>query len=373
MADTVMTDAPSGDAPFSLRPKYKISDLPLVKEQRTTIESLLYKFKKQGGYDTLRKQVWAAYNTSEGKQALTDGIHEVAEKEIEKDPALLGRERGKAATLISGAVERSGVYQNVESRLDLEIAKHLDVVLESVREIRKADVGAEKAHEEELRGNKTDADYAEETEKRGAERERNRMRMEELARETAELKAKIAKEEERKRRKELAKKEEEARRLQEEEDEKRREARRKRKEEEEKAEEERIKARDERARKREAERKQREKDIEEARERERANRDYKRRDDRRDDRRDPIAERPASNAGTPFAANEPVDDSAIEAAALELLIAEAKGTVDKPKAREFDFERAELRESGRYVSRRRDRSTESSRRDRSRDRRRTTR
>ena len=141
MADTVMTDAPSSETPFSLRPKFKISDLPLVKEQRTTIENLLYKFKKQGGYDTLRKQVWAAYNTSEGKQVLTDGIHEVAEKEIEKDSALLARERGKAATLISGAVERSGVYQKVESRLDLEIAKHLDVVLESIREIRKADVG----------------------------------------------------------------------------------------------------------------------------------------------------------------------------------------------------------------------------------------
>jgi len=64
---------------FTLRPRFKISELPLVKEQRSTIDVLLNKFKKQGGYDALRKQVWAAYNTSEAKLGLTQSISAVAE------------------------------------------------------------------------------------------------------------------------------------------------------------------------------------------------------------------------------------------------------------------------------------------------------
>ncbi|OQU97508.1 hypothetical protein CLAIMM_03433 [Cladophialophora immunda] len=224
MADTVMADAPPVESPppFSLRPRFKISDLPLVKEQRSTIDALLLKFKKKGGYDSLRKQVWASYNTSDAKTALTEQIHTIAEAEIEKDPNLLSRERGKAATLIQGAVDRSGIYQDVESRIDQEIARHLSTVLDAVRDIRREDVGAEIAAEEEQRGGKSDEQYAAETQNRAAEREKNRARMEQLLRETAELKAKIKQEEERKRKKEEAKREEEEKKKREAEAEERR-------------------------------------------------------------------------------------------------------------------------------------------------------
>ena len=250
MADAIMADAPAVDSssPFSLRPRFKISDLPLVKDQRSAIDALLLKFKKQGGYDSLRKQVWASYNTSDAKATLADQIRAIADSEIEKDPKLLSRERGKAATLIQGAVDRSGIYQDVESKIDTEIARHLDNVLDAIREIRKADVGIETAAEEEQRGSKTDDQYKAETENRAAEREKNRTRMEQLLRETAELKAKIKQEEERRRKKEEAKREEEERKKREAEEEERKIARAKRREEEEKREAERIKARDERHR-----------------------------------------------------------------------------------------------------------------------------
>jgi hypothetical protein len=197
--------------PVSLRPKFKISEIPLNKEQRTTIDSLLYRFKKKGGYDSLRRKVWADYNGSDAKSTLTKSIQEVAEIEIDKDPNLLSRERGKAATLIQGAVDRSGVYHDVEAEMDRLIAGHLDNVLGAVREIRRAEVGDEKAGEEAEKGKKTDEQYTAETEARGAERERNRARMEELTRQTLELKAKIKKEEDRKRRELEKKKAEEER------------------------------------------------------------------------------------------------------------------------------------------------------------------
>ncbi|KIW33414.1 uncharacterized protein PV07_00266 [Cladophialophora immunda] len=333
MADTVMADAPPVESPppFSLRPRFKISDLPLVKEQRSTIDALLLKFKKKGGYDSLRKQVWASYNTSDAKTALTEQIHTIAEAEIEKDPNLLSRERGKAATLIQGAVDRSGIYQDVESRIDQEIARHLSTVLDAVRDIRREDVGAEVAAEEEQRGGKSDEQYAAETQNRAAEREKNRARMEQLLRETAELKAKIKQEEERKRKKEEAKREEEEKKKREAEAEERRIEREKRRKEEEEREAERVKARDERHRKREEERRERyaryEKEREKERDRDRErdkDRDHERTSRKSTDRRDSVA-------GSTAAKDVQTDEKDLEATALELLLSEGKKMAENLK------------------------------------------
>ena len=40
------------------RKKLKTSDLPLASATRAAIEGLAHTFKKKGGYDSLRKQVW---------------------------------------------------------------------------------------------------------------------------------------------------------------------------------------------------------------------------------------------------------------------------------------------------------------------------
>jgi hypothetical protein len=41
-----------------IRKKLKTSDLPLASATRGAIENLAHAYKKKGGYDTLRKQVW---------------------------------------------------------------------------------------------------------------------------------------------------------------------------------------------------------------------------------------------------------------------------------------------------------------------------
>ena len=350
MADAIMADV--ADSGVSLRPRFKISELPLHKDQRSAIDSLLLKFKKQGGYDTLRKQVWESCNTSEAKTALTEQIYGVAEKEIDKDPNLLSRDRGKAATLIHGALDRSGIYSDVEARIDNEIAKHLDVVVDVVREIRKVDVGGEQAVEEAQRGSKTDEEYRAETEARAGQRNAARARMEELNRSLAEMKAKIRASEDKKKREEQAKRDEEERKRNEAEDEKRRKERRRRQEEEERREAERIKARDERARKREEERKDREKKYEEEREERHRARDRER-SQRSLSRRNSVAEAPKE-----------VEEKDLEAAALESLLNEGRQMTEKAKPKPFDFEKGDVEDQ----RRRRDRSKESRRQSKSRGR-----
>jgi hypothetical protein len=46
------------------RKKLKTSDLPLSSATRSAIESLAHTFKKKGGYDALRKQVWEKFADS---------------------------------------------------------------------------------------------------------------------------------------------------------------------------------------------------------------------------------------------------------------------------------------------------------------------
>lgn len=44
------------------RKKLKIADLPLTQDKRNAIDELLHKFKKKGGFDDLRKTVYASFN-----------------------------------------------------------------------------------------------------------------------------------------------------------------------------------------------------------------------------------------------------------------------------------------------------------------------
>jgi hypothetical protein len=42
--------------------KFKADDLPLSAAQHAVIDKLLHSFKKKGGFDSVRKQIWADFN-----------------------------------------------------------------------------------------------------------------------------------------------------------------------------------------------------------------------------------------------------------------------------------------------------------------------
>ncbi|KAL8763202.1 MAG: hypothetical protein Q9184_000919 [Pyrenodesmia sp. 2 TL-2023] len=156
------------------RRRFKTSELPLSATQRSDIDGLLHTLKKKGHYDTVRKNVWSQFVESDANNNFKDRLHELADAEIDRDPSLLSRDRGKAATLMQGAVDRSDVYKTVEVSLDRLISAHLSHVLEAGREVRKAEIGEEAAAEEERRGAITDEEYAKDAAIRREARERQR-------------------------------------------------------------------------------------------------------------------------------------------------------------------------------------------------------
>lgn len=46
------------------RKKFRASELPISASQRAAVDNLLYLFKKKGGFDLARKQIWAGFNGS---------------------------------------------------------------------------------------------------------------------------------------------------------------------------------------------------------------------------------------------------------------------------------------------------------------------
>ncbi|KAK7215277.1 hypothetical protein V2G26_003280 [Clonostachys chloroleuca] len=234
--------------------KFKASELPLPSATRNAIDDLAHTFKREGDYDTIRRQAWEAFQASDYEKQITKSILEVAEQEVERNPQqLLTLDRRKGAALIDGALERKGIYHTAEGVLGqlIDVGK----IEESIRGSRRAQIGDEAAEDERVRGAKTDDEYLADTNARKEERQkiRDELRRKEL--EIEEEKRRIAAEE----RKKIEKEREEA-------------------------EVQRQKERDERRRKREMEREQREKERDIERETRQRDRDRDRDRDRRDDR-----------------------------------------------------------------------------------------
>ncbi|KAA8651895.1 BOD1/SHG1 domain-containing protein [Aspergillus tanneri] len=360
---------PSVDLDSLQRKKFKAEELPLSAGQHAAIDHLLHAFKKKGGFDTVRKKLWAEFEDGEGKAEFTKLLVELAETEIEREPELLSRERGKAATLIEGAVDRSDVYKTVEESLDALASKHLPTILDSVREIRRQEIGDEAAIREEQAGNKTDEDYATHVKAKREERERAWQEQLRKQKEVEEEEARRKAEEERKQRELKRQKEEEER------------ARRREREEQRRAEqraldEQREKERQERYERRRMEERERFRDYDRYRDSDRSRtrdrdtdreRDRYRYRDRSSDHRSDRGLSPRhrdSRKGTSVTSKEatpalapppgpvpvpapPVDEKSLEEAALQLLLKEGEELAAKARQKpEFDFEEAEAIENG---------------------------
>lgn len=67
-ADEAMEDVqtgmkrPTADLDSLKNKKFKAEDLPLTAAQHAAIDRLLHSFRKKGGFDNVRKKIWAEFN-----------------------------------------------------------------------------------------------------------------------------------------------------------------------------------------------------------------------------------------------------------------------------------------------------------------------
>lgn len=204
---------------------------------------------------------------------------------------------------MSGVVDRSDIYKSVEKTLDALIAKNINHILQAGKEIRRAEVGEGIAAAEEKRGQKTDEEYAKEAVVRKEERAREKKREDARKRREDEkdrLRAEAAKH---------------AKII------------------------EKLQSQNERRLEREAARAEREKAIEERRRRDRPKDDHDAETEK--EREKPKVQDPDAVPPTPVA--PPMDNKALEEAALALLLQEgrelaAKNGPPKPEPELSDSE-----------------------------------
>lgn len=72
-------------------------------------------FKRSGDFDIIRKETLRKWQESPDGLAFHEKLKNIVDKEVERDHSLLARDRGKAATLLGGSVERTQLYP--EARL----------------------------------------------------------------------------------------------------------------------------------------------------------------------------------------------------------------------------------------------------------------
>ncbi|KAJ5752968.1 hypothetical protein N7520_009885 [Penicillium odoratum] len=323
--------------------KFKAEDLPLSSAQHASIDKLLHSFKKKGGFDSIRKKIWADFNDGEFKTKFTDELIALAESEIEREPAHLSRERGKAATLIEGAVDRSDVYKNVEVSIDKLTSNHLESILDAVREIRRQEIGDEAAAKEEEGGKKTDAEFEAHVQAKREERDaiwREEMRKQ---KEIDDEQKRIRDEERRKKRELERQKEDEERAKRKEIDDQRRAEREREREEQRALDDKRERELEERYQRRRRDDRERYRDYDRWNDYSPAHRSDRGLSPRsRDTKREKSA---VSKDATP--APVPVDEKSLEEAALQMLLKEGEELAAKARQKpDFDFEKAEALESG---------------------------
>lgn len=308
--------------------------------------------------------VHSADQHQQAKTAFIASLTDLAESEIDREPLLLSRDRGKAATLIQGAVDRGDIYKSVEANIDALIAEHIIHVEQAAREIRRHEVGGDVAAEEERLGNKTEEEYTKEATVRRQAREK--VRKQDEARKRREEEKERLRAEEKMKMLELEKLRtaDERRRDHEAREEKRKREREAQRAVEKQLEEERELQRRERYEMRKKEEKEREREREWEWEREREQEMERERDSDRHRGRDRSRDyagssyrdledipwggdesvrrsrsRPQEQEMTPLLAPE-VDEKALEEAALELLLKEGRELAAKSGPR-TELERSE--------------------------------
>ncbi|KAF2225841.1 complex proteins associated with Set1p component shg1-domain-containing protein [Elsinoe ampelina] len=150
-----------------VRKKPRISELPISSAKRSSVEGLLHIFKKKGEFDSLRKKIYAQFESGDSKANLLKALQTFTDDEIDKDPIkYLGKDRRLAAPLLEGAAARANIYPTTEVEISDYISKYLEQAETALREVRNKEIGEDAAREERKKGAKSDEAYAAEAEVR---------------------------------------------------------------------------------------------------------------------------------------------------------------------------------------------------------------
>lgn len=121
----------------------------------TDARKLVEEFRRSGKFDEMRREALATFKQSDLHTDIRQQIQEIVDKEIESQPQVLSRGRGKSAALIEGAINRSSGKDSVYTKVDAYVDGAIDESLEKkIQDVLQGMVG-----EDDVKvGCKADAD-----------------------------------------------------------------------------------------------------------------------------------------------------------------------------------------------------------------------
>ncbi|KAK9354875.1 complex proteins associated with Set1p component shg1-domain-containing protein [Lipomyces doorenjongii] len=107
-----------------------------AKPQQTnqaTTEDILTIFKRRGLFDSLRKSLFADFKESSTHESLIAAIESLVESD--SSATLATRNRGKAAALLEGSVNRSEAFGNVNKYIDEHVSTRNEELNRKIEEM----------------------------------------------------------------------------------------------------------------------------------------------------------------------------------------------------------------------------------------------
>lgn len=96
----------------------------------TDARKLVEEFRRSGKFDEMRREALATFKQSDLHGDIRQQIQEIVDKEIESQPQVLSRGRGKSAALIEGAINRNSGKDSVYTKVDAYVDGAIDESLE---------------------------------------------------------------------------------------------------------------------------------------------------------------------------------------------------------------------------------------------------
>ncbi|AOW02014.1 complex proteins associated with Set1p component shg1-domain-containing protein [Yarrowia lipolytica] len=114
----------------------------------TDARKLVEEFRRSGKFDEMRRDALAKFKQSDLHGDIRQQIQEIVDKEIESQPQVLSRGRGKSAALIEGAINRNSGKDSVYTKVDGYVDGAIDQSLEKkIQDALQGMVGGEEKTE----------------------------------------------------------------------------------------------------------------------------------------------------------------------------------------------------------------------------------
>ncbi|KAG5438671.1 hypothetical protein PCANB_002390 [Pneumocystis canis] len=105
-----------------------------------SITELIHKFKLNGKFDSLRKEILTIYKNSDAGLQLKSKLEEIINKEINNNHILFTQDREKITIMINNIIDKSNIYNNARELMNdavfmnKEFREKVNIIMQEIKD-----------------------------------------------------------------------------------------------------------------------------------------------------------------------------------------------------------------------------------------------